>query len=237
MQILNEIEFLSPEIIIPHEEPSLIKLNKLISKIENDGFINHPILCTKLKDKIIILDGTHRFYALKHLNVKFIPIQLVRYDKRKVKLSSWCWQFKIDDKFLNIIRNFDGNFIRELRRPRNYEILIKSNESFILKFKNRMEFLKFLGTLNNFDYERVLREQLIEGIVFPTLNHKFFLFLANNGYRIPSGITRFKVQHRILFLKVPLNVLNNHDKILEFKNQIQNRKYRVYEESVVIFEE
>lgn len=236
MKILNEIKFLSPNLIIPHEEPSQTKLNELTFKIKKDGFVNHPILCTKLDEKIIILDGTHRFYALKHLDIKFIPIQLVQYNKMRIKLSSWCWQFRIDENFLKLLSEFNGNILSQTRNPRNYEVLIKSSESFILKFKNKVDFLRFLRSLNNIEYERVLKDNLVEGIIFPTLNHNFFLFLARNGYKIPSGITRFKIQNRILFLRVPLSILSDEYEIVKFKEQIKERKFRVYEESVLVFE-
>ncbi len=237
MQILNEIEFLDVNKVIPHEEPSKDRLNKLVLKIKDDGFVNHPIICTKIKDKIIILDGTHRYNALKEIGVKFIPIQLVSYDKRRIKLSSWAWQFKVDNQFLLSIRNFDGRILREARNPRRYEVLIKSKESFILKFNNRLEFLKFLNGLKTISYERVLRDNVIEGIVFPKLHHSFFFFLAKNNYKIPSGITKFRVERRILSLKVPLNVLNGENLIFEFKEKLRERKFRIYEESVLIFED
>jgi hypothetical protein len=237
MTILNEIEFLEPKEIIPHEEPSIEKLNALISKIKNDGFINHPILTTKIKNKIIILDGTHRFFALKNLNVKFIPIQLVNYHKKRIKLSSWAWQFNVNEEFKNFLKTFDLKITYEIRMPKNYEILIKSKETFLVKFSDKFKFLSFLNEIKNLRYERVLREQLIEGIIFPKLNHNFFLFLAKNNLKIPSGITRFKVQNRILYLKVPLNVLNDERLILEFKEHLKNRKFRIYEESVLVFEE
>ncbi len=237
MQILNEIEFLDANKVIPHEEPSNERLNKLVLKIKKDGFVNHPIVCTNIKDKIIILDGTHRYNALKEIGVKFIPIQLVSYDRRRIKLNSWAWQFKFDDQFLAFIRSFDGRIFKEVRNPRNYEVLIKSRDSFILKFNNRVEFLKFLNELKNISYERVLRKDVVEGIVFPKLDHSFFFFLAKNNYRIPSGITRFKVERRILFLKVSLDVLNDEKLIFEFKEKLKERKFRIYEESVLIFED
>ncbi|MCS7244708.1 MAG: ParB N-terminal domain-containing protein [candidate division WOR-3 bacterium] len=239
MQFLNEIEFISIDKIFPHETPSIEKLNNLLEKIKIDKYINHPIVATKIREKIIILDGTHRFYALKSLNVNFVPVQLVNYDKRRIRLSSWAWDFKIGEEFMDFIRSFDGKLYFKKGNIGIYEIMIKSRDIFVLNLEKRDNFIKFLNSLVKriSHYNRVLKQDLKEGIIFPRLHHKLFLYLARNNLTIPSGITRFKVQHRILYLKVPLDALNDINLILKFKSDMLNRSYRIYDESVLIFEE
>lgn len=238
MQFLSEIEFLSIDRIIPHETPSIEKLNNLLEKIKSDKYINHPIVATRIGDKVIILDGTHRFYALKSLSVNFAPIQVVNYDKKRIKLSSWSWDFKINEEFMDFIKSFDGKLYFKRGNIRNYEVMIRSKETFILNLGKREKFIKFLNSLGEkiSHYDRVLKQTLKEGIIFPRLNHNLFLYLARNNLTIPSGITRFKVQNRILFLKVPLDILNDSNLIEKFKKDIFKRSYRIYEESVLIFE-
>jgi ParB-like chromosome segregation protein Spo0J len=51
-------------------------LRKLIKEIKKDGFINNPIIVDR--NTRIILDGHHRFNAIKFLGLALSPVYLCR---------------------------------------------------------------------------------------------------------------------------------------------------------------
>ncbi|MCX8170113.1 MAG: ParB N-terminal domain-containing protein, partial [Candidatus Methanomethyliaceae archaeon] len=56
--------------IHPHEEYDSILLSKIINSIRNEGIIKDPIA---IEDRrFVIIDGTHRYLALKELGCRFI---------------------------------------------------------------------------------------------------------------------------------------------------------------------
>ncbi len=66
----------------PHEniiEKNLLKLYKSIKKL---NLIKNPIIVEK--DNFVILDGHHRYYALKKLGCKKAPVYLVNYFHNEV---------------------------------------------------------------------------------------------------------------------------------------------------------
>jgi hypothetical protein len=239
MNIFDEIQFLNIEEIFAHEEPNPLKLKNLTEKIKSEKFINHPILVSNIKEKFMILDGTHRYNALKNLHVNLVPAQIVNFPSKRIHLSSWAWNLKIDETLIKFIENFDGKIRTSNEMPKNYQILLISKNDYIINFKNKIEFLTFLNELKKLieNYERVIPTECKEGLVFPKLSHKLFEYLVEKHLTIPSGITRFRIDGRVLFLKVPIEILNDYQSSLKFNKELKKRKYRFYQESVFIFEE
>lgn len=79
-----------------HEEIDFRHLQKLIKEIKNDKILKRPIAIDKNTN--IILDGAHRFNALKALGCKKIPAVLVNYRSPKIKVLAWRKGEKITKK-------------------------------------------------------------------------------------------------------------------------------------------
>ncbi|RLF13490.1 MAG: transcriptional regulator [Thermoprotei archaeon] len=70
-----------------HEEIIEEHVRDLIVAILTDGVLHYPLLVeSKYK---IILDGHHRYHALKRLGAKRVPIFIVDYSSPNVIVRSW----------------------------------------------------------------------------------------------------------------------------------------------------
>jgi len=79
--------------LIEHEEVFYEKVLQLAYEIKRDGLLKYPIL-VEAKTRII-LDGHHRYHALKLLGAKYVPVFLVDYYKDPITVGSWRKNFNI----------------------------------------------------------------------------------------------------------------------------------------------
>lgn len=70
-----------------HEETRSELLDSLVKEIRKDGYLRKPVLVEKRY--CVILDGHHRFEALKRLGCKKIPCYLVDYFDDAIFLTTW----------------------------------------------------------------------------------------------------------------------------------------------------
>jgi len=71
----------------PHERTNAELLGKLIEAIETDEFLRRPILVED--EHFVILDGHHRYEALRRLGCVRIPVYLVHYEDPAIGLTTW----------------------------------------------------------------------------------------------------------------------------------------------------
>ena len=71
----------------PHESLNADLLATLIAEIKADGFLRRPIVVED--GYYVILDGHHRYEALRRLGCVRIPVYLVRYDDPAIGLTTW----------------------------------------------------------------------------------------------------------------------------------------------------
>ena len=71
----------------PHEQTNEEILGKLIEAIETDGFLRLPVLVED--EYFVILDGHHRYEALRRLGCVRIPVYIVHYEDPTIGLTTW----------------------------------------------------------------------------------------------------------------------------------------------------
>ena len=62
-------------------------LARLVDQIRTDGYVRRPIV---VEDRhFVILDGHHRFEALRRLGCQRVPVYLVDYEDAAIGLTTW----------------------------------------------------------------------------------------------------------------------------------------------------
>ncbi len=71
----------------PHEQLQPPLLAKVMGEIARDGRINIPILVER--EHHVILDGHHRYEALRRLGCRRCPAYVVDYESEDIGLTTW----------------------------------------------------------------------------------------------------------------------------------------------------
>lgn len=80
-------EILEIEKLRSHEATDPEMLKKFVEEVRSDGALFKPILVDE--ETLVILDGHHRFEALKLLGCKRIPVYLVDYNDDDISVTTW----------------------------------------------------------------------------------------------------------------------------------------------------
>lgn len=70
-----------------HEEIQPDLLERVLDEIKDDGYVKRPILVAA--EHYVILDGHHRYAALKQLGCRRIPCYIIDYYSDAVELKLW----------------------------------------------------------------------------------------------------------------------------------------------------
>jgi len=70
-----------------HEEVNPRHLEALKARIQADGMLKRPIVVDR--ETHVILDGEHRFNALKQLGCTRIPLVFVDYSSSSIQVKAW----------------------------------------------------------------------------------------------------------------------------------------------------
>lgn len=79
--------FVNLSSLIGHEETKLKQFEKLKNEIQRDGILKKPIAVDKNTN--IILDGHHRFNAIRSMGLTKIPVIFVDYNSPDVVMRPW----------------------------------------------------------------------------------------------------------------------------------------------------
>jgi hypothetical protein len=83
------------EVLRPHEEVIEDVVAKLAEAIRRDGVVRDPLIVDQ--EDHIVLDGMHRFSALKRLNCRFAPCCLLDYMSPQITVGSWFRIFNVEN--------------------------------------------------------------------------------------------------------------------------------------------
>ena len=77
--------------LVNHEELVEARLRELVDKIRSENAVDMPIIVTPIPgtDKFLIVDGHHRWAAVKALGYRKIPCVIIDYFSPDVKLKTW----------------------------------------------------------------------------------------------------------------------------------------------------
>jgi cysteine synthase/O-phosphoserine sulfhydrylase/cystathionine beta-synthase len=83
----NEVHLVELDELLQHEEVDLNHLKELTEEIASDTLLKYAIIVDENTN--VIIDGEHRFTALKNLGCKRIPVVYVDYNSPDIEVQTW----------------------------------------------------------------------------------------------------------------------------------------------------
>jgi hypothetical protein len=273
-RVLPVLRMLPTPKLIPHEDADPRRVEKLSRRIREEGLLKNPPIVAEIpgSDGYVVLDGANRVMAFKWLKIPHMVVQVVNYEDPDLILDTWYHVVSgldrkdfeaeilaVDDLRLlestlaEARRALDNNKaiayivykdgVRIIECPeddqRSHEILVE----IVNAYKGRADI--FRASNDNWEIQEPYYPQITALVVFPRYHPKDILHCAQNGYKVPSGITRHIIPARALNINIPLDILESnlsldekrqwlHDWLME---RMASNAIRYYAESTFSFNE
>jgi L-serine kinase (ATP) / ParB family transcriptional regulator, heme-responsive regulator len=232
-----------------HDEDRLVSLRE---RIEAEREQRNPIIVSPHEDRYLVLDGAHRVRALGELGSRFALVQVVEPPEK-----AEGWGHLLDGVGRAELDNIEGIEVSD--RPGDAllaEVETAGGETLLLSAKEDglRGRVRALWDLRSF-YPRgaVVRRvepdgtaRLSEGealIRYQPFTPKELAEIVDSGTVLPAGITRFRIQERVLGVRYPLDRMKEGDpsarnaELREFvERRWEENRVRYYGEPVVLFE-
>ena len=85
--MMAEYALVPVEHLHEHEETDPRRVEEVLSEIERSGVVDEPVLVSR--ESLVILNGHHRYAALRALGAVRIPVFLVDYEALGIRLERW----------------------------------------------------------------------------------------------------------------------------------------------------
>jgi hypothetical protein len=232
-----------------HDEDRLVSLRE---RIEAEREQRNPVIVSPHEDRYLVLDGAHRVRALGELGSRFALVQVVEPPEK-----AEGWGHLLDGVGRAELDNIEGIEVSD--RPGDAllaEVETAGGETLLLSAKEDglRGRVRALWNLRSF-YPRgaVVRRvepdgtaRLSEGealIRYQPFTPKELAEIVDSGTVLPAGITRFRIQERVLGVRYPLDRMKEGDpsarnaELREFvERRWEENRVRYYGEPVVLFE-
>jgi len=234
---LADIDSLSP-----HEEVIESVVETLAKEMLEEGLVRDPLMVDQRE--YVILDGMHRFGALRHLKCRFVPCCLVDYDSSKIQVGSWFRLFAANDPESTAERllrdnGIDGSIeegeVANMTYNQSTIILTDRGSRFVLpesvemidRARTAVRLEKaMLKTGHSVDYqsEAVAIERLKSGsanlvISLPIFSKQQIREFGLQKRLLPHKVTRHIVPSRPLRADIPLELLRD-----EGRSRVESEK-------------
>ncbi|HMS32482.1 MAG TPA: hypothetical protein PKC91_00205 [Ignavibacteria bacterium] len=269
-----DLELIKLSDIRLHEATENNRLRNIYNRISKSKYLINPVIVGKQNEELILLDGANRYGSLKEIGCKLILAQVLDYKDKELILEKWnhlVYDFDIkllidfcDSNSISYKKTSYNEGLKVLENNFNFLLAadIVSDESILLKLSPKLgelldqidKITKLYFKQNPFDrsecdikYSDLRKYTRRKGVlfVFPTFQKQHIVMIANNNHRLPAGISRHRIQNRVLHVKYEIKKLmsdkNLSEKQEELKklliDKIDKNKVRQYQESVIVFDE
>ena len=182
------VELLKTRELIEHEEIIYENLTTVTESIRKLGYILKPIIVDERT--LAIIDGHHRFNALKMLGAKYIPVVYADYNKDitdiipgKITISIALSPEKAVNKIYFLIKS------TVKRGPHNIQIKIIDNRT-IINTKIRIDLADFYLNINNIlkninDPHQNSTNKIEATLILPLINRRNIETIINQEEKLP----------------------------------------------------
>ena len=225
------LSMLDIEELKPHEEVIQDIVAKLSSEIRIDGVVRDPLIVDEVDH--VILDGMHRFNALKRLGCRFAPCCLLDYNDPRISVGSWFRTFTFEEPDSAVQKALSNlgleNSTTKLSEISNYDpdaiALTRDGSQFSLQ--GSMSVLERCRTAASIEIDMVKQgrevtylseaqagQRLASGaaslmIILPVLTKDEVRTFGKEGSLFPHKVTRHVIPSRPLAVNVPLSLLTD----------------------------
>jgi len=221
--------------LYPHEETSPEFVDKLMKRMKKDGYVKHPVLIDR--NTQVILDGTHRFMALKKLGCRWLPVCLMDYENPAIRIDRWyrtVANLKSEKQLFDVLKRLKLNFSEVGKKTAESAVksgsaptaILTKQNSFTVKskplslrqkyglIKRIEETLKKTGVIVEYKYPSDAKSSLKNGlidavIVVPQIDKRLVVKVALARKVFTRKATRHIIPARILNVYIPLYILKN----------------------------
>ena len=229
-----------------HDEDRLIRLRQ---RIEAECEQRNPVIVSPHEDRYLVLDGAHRVRALGELGSRFALVQVVQPPE---KAEGW-------GHLLNGVGRAELDNIKGIEVSGDVplaEVVTAGGETLLLSAKEHglRGQVRALWALRSF-YPRGVVVRRVEPygtarisggealIRYRSFTPAELAEIVDSGTVLPAGITRFRIQERVLGVRYPLDRMMDGDlrtRNAELREFVERRwaenRVRYYGEPVVLFE-
>jgi hypothetical protein len=249
---LKDLRLVDPDCLILHEAHDEDRLARLRGRIEAEGEQRNPVIVSPHEDRYLVLDGAHRVRALGELGSRFVLVQVVEPPE---KAEGWGHLLNgVGGTELGGIAGIEmsdrsGNAsVAEVETASGETLLVSATGEGL---QGRVRALWELQSL--YPKGIVVRRVEPDGIArlsgdevlirYRTFTPGELAEIVDSGAVLPAGITRFRVQERVLGVRYPLDGMKDGDataqnaKLRDFvERRWDEDRVRYYGEPVVLFE-
>ena len=248
---LEDLRLVDLECLILHEAHDEDRLARLRKRMETEGEQRNPVIVSPHEDRYLVLDGAHRVRALRELGSALALVQMVEPPEK-----AEGWGHLLRGAGAEELGNIEGveasdepghNLLAEVETAGG-PIFLSAVESGL---GGRVESLWAMQSfypkgvvVRRVEPDGVVR--LSEGEVlirYRTFTPRELAAIVDSGAVLPAGITRFRVQERVLGVRYPLDGMmkgdgaTGNDRLEEFvRRRWDEGRVRYYGEPVVLFE-
>jgi hypothetical protein len=213
----------------PHEEVIEEAVKKLTDEIRRDGVVRDPLIVDEASR--VILDGTHRFTALKRLGCRFIPCCLLDYMNPQISVGSWFRALTVESPnsiaenvLSNLKLDYSKNPFPNDKYGPNAIILTKDANEFSLRTSDTLARCRIAaaiekGIVNDSHKVTYLSELLAMQwlrsdranfvIALPPFTKEIIREYGSAGVLFPHKVTRHVIPSRPLAIDVPVDLLTD----------------------------
>lgn len=269
-----DLELLKLSELKLHEATENNRLRNIFNRISRAKYLMNPVITGRYNEDIILLDGANRYGSLQEIGCKLILAQVLDYTDKNLILDKWnhlVYDFHIDElkKYCEVYElpfkkvNYSYGLSRQ-EKDLNYMLAadIYNDENILIKLPHHMDELimqldsitkiyfkhyPFDRSESDIKFTDLRKYTRRKGtlIVFPKFTKHHIVSIANSNYRLPAGISRHRVNNRVLHVKYEIRKLMNEKNIkqkqdelkLILNEKIDSNKVRQYQESVIVFDE
>jgi hypothetical protein len=248
---LENLLLVDLECLFLHEAHDEDRLLRLRERMQAEGEQRNPVIVSPYEDRYLVLDGAHRVRALGELGSRFALVQTVDPPEK-----AEGWGHLLDGIEIAELGNIGGIEVSETPGPAPLaEVETAGTILSISAHEEGLEgWVRALWDLQSF-YPKagLVRRVEPDGAFHLSRNEVLIRYRAftpgdlaaivDSGAVLPAGITRFRVQERVLGVRYPLHRMQNGDagtRNAELREFVQRRwnenRVRRYGEPVVLFE-